>query len=176
MTAETGLIRSKRTGTDLMTCAGSGDKQAWDALVERYAPLIWSICRRYRLSGADAADVSQSVLLHVVDQLGNLRDPATLAGWLATTTQRECLRVLCAQTTSMATGVTGTGYIADQYTEIAEQERLRAELHAALREAFTHLPPRCQQLLTLLIRDPPLSHAQISAALGIPSCLAVSGA
>ena len=39
---------------DLVTRARNGDKQAWDALVERYAPLIWSICRRHRLSGADA--------------------------------------------------------------------------------------------------------------------------
>ena len=35
--------RSDPTVTDLVTRAGSGDKQAWDALVERYAPLIWSM-------------------------------------------------------------------------------------------------------------------------------------
>jgi RNA polymerase sigma factor (sigma-70 family) len=166
MTAEAGLIGSKRTVTGLVTRAGSGDKQAWDALVERYAPLIWSICRRYRLAGAD---VGQNVWLHLLDQLGNLRDPATLAGWLAATTQRECLRVLRAQTPSAATSVTGTGNIADQHTEIAEQELVRAERHTALREAFTRLPPGCQQLLALLIHDPPLPHAQISATLGIPA-------
>jgi RNA polymerase sigma factor (sigma-70 family) len=169
-TAEAGLIRSKRTLTDLVTRAGSGDEQAWDALVERYAPLIWSICRRYRLSGADAADAGQGVWLQLVDQLGNLRDPAALAGWLATATQRECLRVLRAQRPPTATSVTGTGSIADQHTEIAEQELPRAERHTALREAFTRLPPRCQQLLALLIHDPPLPYAQISATLGIPAC------
>ena len=31
-----------------------------------------------------------------------------------------------------------------------------------------HLPPCCQQLLALLIEDPPLSYAEISAELGIP--------
>ena len=40
--------------TDLVTRAKNGEQQAWDALVERYAPLIWSICRRYRLEEADA--------------------------------------------------------------------------------------------------------------------------
>jgi RNA polymerase sigma factor (sigma-70 family) len=152
-----------------VTRAGSGDEQAWDALVERYAPLIWSICRRYRLSGADAADAGQGVWLQLVDQLGNLRDPAELAGWPATATQRECLRVLRAQRPPTATSVTGTGSIADQHTEIAEQELPRAERHTALREAFTRLPPRCQQLLALLIHDPPLPYAQISATLGIPA-------
>ena len=36
--------------TDLVARARNGDKQAWDALVERYAPLIWPICCRYRLA------------------------------------------------------------------------------------------------------------------------------
>jgi len=169
MTVEAALIRGRRTVTDLVTRAVSGDKQAWDALVERYAPLMWSICRRYRLTGTDAADVCQLVWLQLLDQLGNLRDPATLAGWLALTTQRECWRVLCAPRPATAASLTGTGDTADQHTAITQPELLRAEHRAALREAFTHLPPRCQQLLALLIHDPPLPYAQISATLGIPA-------
>ena len=80
--------------TDLVTRARTGDKQAWDALVERYAPLIWSICGRYRLSRADAEDAGQSVWLHLAGQLDKIRDPAALPGWLTTTTSRECGRVL----------------------------------------------------------------------------------
>src|SRR5215468_6167396 len=78
----------------LVTRARTGDQRAWDALVDRYAPLIWSICRRYRLGRADAEDVAQSVWLRLADQLDQIRDPAALAGWLATTTGRECGRVL----------------------------------------------------------------------------------
>jgi hypothetical protein len=33
----------------LVARARCGDRQAWDKLVERYAPLSWSICRKYRL-------------------------------------------------------------------------------------------------------------------------------
>ena len=51
---------------------------------------------------------------------------------------------------------------------MAEQELLVAERHAALREAFTRLPSRCQQLIALLIEDPPVPYAQISVKLGIP--------
>ena len=49
--------------TDLVTRASNGDERAWDALVERYAPLVWSVCRRYQLSSADADDVHQTVWL-----------------------------------------------------------------------------------------------------------------
>src|SRR5215467_3644962 len=62
--------------TDLVMRARTGDQQAWDALVERYAPLVWSICQRYQLDAADAQDAGQSVWLHLVEQLDNLRDPA----------------------------------------------------------------------------------------------------
>ena len=76
--------------TELVTRARRGDKQAWDEIVERYAPLIWSICRQYRLGDADAEDVGQMVWLHLVDHLDDLRDPAALPGWLVTTTRRQC--------------------------------------------------------------------------------------
>jgi hypothetical protein len=41
--------------------------------------------------------------------------------------------------------VLDAGHIPDGQTGMAEQELLRAERHAALRAAFTHLPPACQQ-------------------------------
>ena len=152
-----------------MTRARNGDKQAWDELVDRYAPLIWSICRRYRLRRADADDVGQGVWLRLVDQLGSLRDPAALPSWLATTTQRECGRVLRAARKQQAPGPwSDAADIPDKVTGIAESELLRAELHAALRDAFTQLPPKSRQLIALLIHDPPLSYAEISTKLGIP--------
>ena len=59
--------------------------------------------------------------------------------------------------------------IPDTQSATAEQELLAAERHAALREAFTRLPPGCQRLLALLIEDPPPPYAEIGARLGIPA-------
>jgi RNA polymerase sigma factor (sigma-70 family) len=155
--------------TDLVTCARNGDKHAWDALVERYAPLIWSICRRHRLGDADAEDVGQSVWLRLVEQLGRVRDPAALPGWLATVTRRECLRVLRAARGPLTAGYgLDAEFLPDEQARTAEQELLLAERHAALREAFLDLPPGGQQLIALLIQDPPVPYAEISARLGIP--------
>ena len=58
--------------------------------------------------------------------------------------------------------------IPDGQAETIEQGLLAAERHAALREAFTHLSRRDQQLMALLIEDPPVPYAEISARLGIP--------
>ena len=150
----------------LVSQAAAGHRNAWNEIVERYAPLIWSICRRHGLGSADAADVAQAVWLHLVDQLDHLRDPGALPGWLATTTIRECLRRL-----------TGRGAerldtrLADSLQSAADvviDEEILAERHMALRAAFAGLPPRYQQLLSMLTSDPPHSYAEISAELGIP--------
>ena len=93
-THEASRKRDDPVVADLVDRARTGERQAWDALVERYAPLIWSICRKYQLDAADAEDAAQSIWLKLVDHLGSLRDPAALPGWLATTTRRECGRIL----------------------------------------------------------------------------------
>ena len=110
--------------------------------MERYAPLIWSICRRHRLEAADAADAAQNVWLKLTDQLDNIRDPAALPGWLATTTRRECGRILrTARRPCDAGYALAAGTIPDDGAQAAEQDLLAAERHAALREAFGQLPP-----------------------------------
>ena len=152
--------------TDLVTRARSGDRQAWDALVERYAPLIWSICRRNDLGRAEAHNVGQRVWPQLADQLATVRDPAAIPGWLATTTQRECGRVRRAARRPQAAGheLDAQGIPGGQ-TGIAEQELILAERHAALRAAFAHLPPSCQELIAQLIEELPVPHAE----LGIPA-------
>jgi RNA polymerase sigma factor (sigma-70 family) len=151
----------------LVERARDGDQWAWDQIVERYAPLVWSVCRRYQLNRADIDDIGQTVWLLLVEQLGNLRVSAALPGWLATTTQRECLRVLRAARRYDLTGSPLESQMSPDDNMI-EQEILAAELNAALRAAFADLPPRCRRLLSMLLSDPPFSYAKISAVLSIP--------
>jgi RNA polymerase sigma factor (sigma-70 family) len=152
---------------DLVAGARNGDSQAWDALVERYAPLIWSICRRYGISGPAAEDVAQHVWLHLVESLNNLRDPAALPGWVSTTTRRECCRIRRVQG-PLADNTQVLENLPDGHAKTVEHELLMAERHATLREAFARLPLPFQRLLALLVADPPVPYAEISARLGIP--------
>ena len=118
-----------------------GDQTAWDEVVERYSPLVWSICVRYRLSRQDTDDVGQSVWLLLVEQIGSLREPAALPGWLATTTRRECLRILRAARRHDAAGLPAEDQMpADPAAVMVEDEVIVAERDAALRAAFAELP------------------------------------
>jgi RNA polymerase sigma factor (sigma-70 family) len=151
--------------TILVTRARHGDRPAWDELVDRYAPLIWSICHRYRLGRADAQDVGQSVWTELAGRLASLDDPTVLPGWLATTTQRECSRILHG---TRNREIPGHGRGIPDLAMTAESELFRAERQAVLREAFTRLPPDSRQLIAMLLEDPPVPYSEISATLGIP--------
>lgn len=152
----------------LVIDARKGDQQAWKALFERHSPLVWSICRRYQLSRADAEDVCQTVWMRLVDHLDGLCDPAALAGWLSTTTRRECFRVWRAHGLHSADEQANDfESIPDQLTESADHRLLVAERTATLRAAYTRLPPGYQRLIVLLTADPPVPYAEIGSRLGI---------
>ena len=161
-------MRDDPTVVALVTRAAGGDPTAWDEIVERYGPLVWSICARFQLGSHDREDVAQNVWLLLVEQLGKLREPAALPGWIATTTHRECLRVVTAARKSerLGTGLDDALQFVDN--TIIDEEILMAERNAALRAAFAELTPRCQRLLAMLTSDPPCSYAEISATLQIP--------
>jgi RNA polymerase sigma factor (sigma-70 family) len=161
-------VRDDPTVVALVTRAAGGDPGAWNDIVERYAPLVWSICARFQLGPSDREDVAQNVWLLLVEQLGKLREPAALPGWLGTTTRRECLRVVTAasKTERLGTGLDDALQFVDN--TIVDEEVLMAERNAALRTAFAELPPRYQELLAMLAKDPPVPYTEISATLDIP--------
>ena len=112
----------------LVTRASGGDQDAWNELVDRYASLVYTICTRYRLSNHDIEDVGQNVWLLLAEQLGKLREPAAWPGWLATTTTRECLRVVTAASKAERLGRElddSVLFVDDEVILVAERKRMR---------------------------------------------------
>ena len=146
-----------------------GDQEAWNELIDRYSPLVWSICQRYQLSRQDADDVGQSVWLLLVENIASLREAAALPGWLSTTTKREIFRVLRVARRHDHDDLPPDGQIpGDADAATIEGELIVAERNAALRAAFAELQPNCHNLLSLLMNDPPLAYSDVSAMLDIP--------
>jgi RNA polymerase sigma-70 factor (ECF subfamily) len=63
-----------------------GDQAAWSAFVERYGPRIYAWCRHWQMQVPDAEDVTQEVLLRLVDKLRNFRydRSGSFRAWLKT--------------------------------------------------------------------------------------------
>ncbi len=161
-------LRESRTPAQLLDAASRGDQASWNGLVERYLPLVYSVARRYRLSDEDAADVSQTLWLRLVEHLGSIKEPRALPSWIITTTKREALRTLAArQRTCPVDAVNGFDTTRPDATD-SDAELLRAERHLALRDGLAELAPDDRELVLLFICDPPLTYSQIAARLGVP--------
>jgi len=154
--------------TTLLGSAARGDQAAWDALVERFTSLLWSITRSYRLTDADAADVVQTTWLRLVEHLGRIDDPQRLAGWLATTARRECLQQIKRSGRERPTSDTEPWDGLAAPDPAVDQALLLGERNAALWQALALLSEPCRRLLRVLMASPPPPYTDVAAALGMP--------
>lgn len=151
----------------LLKRAGEGDQTAWNELVDRFAGLVWSVLRSYRLGAASTDDVYQTVWMRLVEHADRIAQPERLAGWLATTTRNEALRVLRMQQRARPTedvGVTEADRTQPEPLDMLVDSDTEREVLAA----FAELSESCQELLRLLTADPPLEYAEVSEIIGRP--------
>lgn len=83
-----------RTPSDaeLLERCRNRDSNAWDELVSRYERLIYSVALRNGVSAEDAADITQTTFVELIDSLDRIRDTDRLASWLMTVARRQAWR------------------------------------------------------------------------------------
>jgi RNA polymerase sigma factor (sigma-70 family) len=150
----------------LVCAARAGESSAWTALVTRFDRTLRRIARSYRLSPADVDDVIQATWLDLLQDIQRIRDPAAIAGWLATTTRRKAMRLRQGQAREQLTDDPELSEGRD--TDGPEASVLVAETRAILARALARLPDRHRQLMTVLLTQPTLDYRQVSALLAMP--------
>jgi RNA polymerase sigma factor (sigma-70 family) len=160
------MSMTERTVTELLAAAGSGEQAAWDGLVERFGRLVWSVVRGFRLDAASAADVSQTVWLRLVENVSRIRDPERLASWLATTARNESIRAK--RKLDRAVPTMFEFDVVDDTVAPLDERMIRDEGIARVAAAFNDLAPQCQDLLRLLVADPPLDYETIATIVERP--------
>jgi RNA polymerase sigma factor (sigma-70 family) len=164
---ETVGIRSAAVeAAELLNRVVAGDERAWKELVDRFAGLVWSVARSYRLSSASTDDVVQTVWLRLAEHCSRIREPDRLASWLATTTRNEALRVIRG---NMRLTPQSTIAESAELTSPSVEERVADDVTLkAVLGAFAQLSAEDQQLLRLLCTVPPLDYQTIAEMLGRP--------
>lgn len=121
------------------------DAAAWDQLVTRYERLVYSVALRNGLNADDAADVTQTTFVALIDSLDRLRDEERLASWLMTVARRQAwrLRNLARRSVSL-----------DQVPEASEDPLEDWATMTALHDALGVLGGTCRELLLALYFDP----------------------
>jgi RNA polymerase sigma factor (sigma-70 family) len=152
----------------LVKGAADGDQQAWNELVDRYAGTVFATARGHRLNAADAADVSQTTWLRLVEHLDRIEQPERVGAWLATTARRESLRVLRLAGRQVPNGEDFASVPDARGSESPEHDMAVKERAALVNNLVDQLPVRSQVLLRLLSADSPASYREITETLGMP--------
>lgn len=160
---------------DLVAGAVQGDQQCWSELVERHQPIINAVARRYRLTGEDADDMSQTVWLRVTENLRKLREVRALPGWIKTTAEREALAMVkTARRTITYDPAAGQHETTPSWATVAPEPHdvdtalLGEERTRVVRKGLADLVEPQRNLLLMLVSDPPVAYADISSELGMP--------
>jgi RNA polymerase sigma factor (sigma-70 family) len=153
---------------ELVRRATDGDMLAWDRLVGQYSRLVWSITVEFKLAESDAADVTQTTWLRLLEHIDRIEYPDRVGSWLAATARNECLRSLAARKRMVLGHEDVESETAVATGPAVDEGLLSAERAQVVRDAMSHLPRRWQRLLEMLMADPPASYADISDELKLP--------
>ena len=153
--------------TDLLAAARTGEAGAWEEIVRRYSGLVAAKVRSFRMQDADALDAIQMTWLRLAENVHRLCHPERLAGWLATTACRECLRIL-RQAKSTATPMEILATHVPEPAAGPEQRAVEADTARALGRLIAQLPPTRRVLLRALFADDAGSYTDVAQTVGIP--------
>jgi RNA polymerase sigma factor (sigma-70 family) len=163
--------RRGRLLDDLVAGARRGERHAWNALVERYRPLVRAVAAGYRLNARDLEDVDQTVWLRLVENLDRIREPRALPKWLITTAANESRRLTRIGQRTLLVGVLDEPVQEELRAALSttpDTDLLRRELAETVQQGLAELPPAQQRLLGLLAGERQLSYREVSRILAIP--------
>lgn len=155
----------ERTTTELVALARSGDDLAWKAIVHRYRNVIWAATATFRFDRDTRDDVFQMTCLRLIDHIDAIREPERLAGWLAVTARRECLAIVRERARWNPQEDFDGDPADDPSVDVA---LIRDETVRTVAAALAELDERCQELLRLVVAQPPLGYETIAEMLGLP--------
>ena len=146
----------------------SGNQEAWNALLDKYKNLIYSIPLRYGLSRDDASDIFQQVCLQLLTALPSLHEPKSLAAWLIKVTSRVCFHWAGQQQHFQPANQEFPENVAAVATDMPDTLLRDVEREQIVREAISHISPRCRELIRMLFFEmPAVPYEDLAKQLGI---------
>jgi RNA polymerase sigma factor (sigma-70 family) len=169
MTTTTSSPDTARSTTDLLGRACDRDPQAWDEIMRRYSGVVWAKIRSFGLQEADALDALQTTWLRLAENCHQIQFPEQLAGWLATTASRECLRILRYHALHTPTSHEVAAPREADPSMSPEQHAIDTDTAARLWRLVATLPTRRQRLIRELFLNDPRPYTEIARTTGIPA-------
>lgn len=149
-------------------CLG-GQEEAWNALVDKYKNLVYSVILKYRTTQEEAADIFQSVWLEAYNDLGKLRKHDSFKSWLLKMTSNNCYH--WKKKKQLQENREGHDLGPEDLEEsLAVAPTILEELERdqLVREAIHTLPDRCREMVQLLFfTHPQPPYKEVAEKLGL---------
>lgn len=158
----------------LITRAQSGDRGAFDLLVQRYRPRLLKLAMRYTGNLADAEDVVQETFLKAYRALGDFRGEAALYSWLhrIAVNAAKTAAILQIRRKTLFTSYDDSAQAQDASAAYCDPDTpqdlaLTEELGRALEEAIQGLPD--DQRVAIALREfQGLSYSRVARSMSCP--------
>jgi RNA polymerase sigma factor (sigma-70 family) len=145
-----------------------GKQDAWDAMLEKYGRLIYSVPVRYGLSRDDAGDIFQQVCVQLLEALPSLREPKSLGAWLIKITAHGCFQWAARERRFQSFDFEARPDAGPVAQEMQEAMLHEFERRQVLHQALSEVPPRCRELIRMLFfKMPAVPYEEVAKKLGI---------
>lgn len=145
----------------------NGDEKAWNALIDKYKRLIYSVPVKYNMEPHDAADIFQNVCVELFTSLPKLRKIKSLPSWLITVATHKCFHMN--KRTRHEVELDGMEEDATNAFATMPAETLQEiQQEQMVRDAIQKLSPRCAEMVRMLfLQDPPVPYNELARSLGL---------
>lgn len=146
--------------TGIVLQAGNGNAAAQAALYTMFSKSMFSICMRMTASRPQAEDILHDAFILAFKNMGQIKQPEAIAGWLRRIVVNECIRqsknkIYCDDWEENHDAIAADE--ADWWLEIS-LEKVQQEIKS--------LPDGCRQVFVLYVLED-YTHKDIAASLGI---------
>lgn len=148
----------------------ANDEPTWRSVVAEHGPRLRRIGHSYRLGAQEVEDALQGTWMSLLTHAGQVRDPACLGAWLATSMRHECLRLLRRAGRKREHLVEDWGPYESGDPEAVDASAAigRDDVAAELWRLVGRLPARQRELIRLLYQAEQPSYADVSVRLDMP--------
>ena len=148
----------------MLRACQSGDRKAWQALLDRYERLVYSIPLNFGLSRSDADDVAQATFSALVHSMGSIADEERVGAWLGTVARRQTWRLVERRRREPPVPDDRLDRVSTEDSMIAHTENLEW-----LNQGLAKMDRRCRDLLTALyFSEEAPTYTAVAKEFGIP--------
>lgn len=149
--------------TALVQAFLSGQRDAFDVIVERHRRQVYQLCYRFLGNHEDASDLTQDVFVRAFKGLRNFKGDSALGTWLYRVGVNACLNRVALKRPRMDT-LEPEQHV-DERQPDAHELVARGERAVVVRRAIAQLPPKQRATLVLRMYQE-MSHEEIATVLG----------